>query len=192
MAYQFEIYQDLKQIKRDLAFSCTTGDKAKLLLAGLAGFVLIPLLGLALIGPGMLQNLLANGNAPTELMLTEPGPGNTGAMFKPAQGIEQGTALIYIYAINYQGAVRLNGESIYDIPGDRDVSYNYTGSIELLRGSNRFEVDYTALPEPWMTELRIKIYQMNWDSDTETVLGEWLISDPSGTRQIVFEIPDEP
>lgn len=192
MVYQFEIYQDLKQVKGNLIFSCTTGEKAKWLLAGLAGFVLIPLLGLALIGPGMLQNLLVTGNAPTELMLTEPGPGNTGAMFKPAQGIEQSTALIYIYAINYQGSVRLNGESIYDIPGDRDVSYNYTGSIDLHRGSNRFEVDYTALPEPWMTELRIKVYQMDWDSDAETVLGEWLISDPSGTRQIVFEIPDEP
>jgi len=191
MVYQFEIYQDLKQLKGNLVFSCTTSEKTKWLLAGLAGFVLIPLLGLALTGPGMLQNLLATGNAPSELILTEPDQKNTGGMFKPAQGIEQDTALIYIYAINYQGSVRLNGESIYDIPGDRDVSYNYTGSIDLHSGRNRFEVDYKSLPEPWMTELRIKVYQMNWDSDEETVLGEWLISDPSGTRQFVFEIPDE-
>jgi len=43
--------------------------------------------------------------------------------------------------------------------------------------------------DPWTTELRIKAYQMNWDNDEETVLGEWLVNDSSGTRQLAFKSP---
>jgi len=107
---------------------------------------------------------------------------STNSIVVPALGENPGEVMVYVFAINYLGSVRFNGEEIYPIAGERDMSYNYTGSVTLQPGRNRFEVDYKALPDPWMTELKLKVYRYDWNTNQETVLAEWVLNDPQGTK----------
>ncbi|MBI5694516.1 MAG: zinc-ribbon domain-containing protein [Nitrospirae bacterium] len=109
------------------------------------------------------------------------GPGSTGSMMS-----------VYIYSINYKGMVRLNGKDFYEIKGERDMNYNYSGGgTDLQYGRNVFDVDYQALPDdPWTTELRIKVYEYNFDTNKEVVFADWKVTDKGGKREFVLELTE--
>jgi len=85
------------------------------------------------------------------------------------------------YALNYKGEVRLNGESFYEIKGEKDMNYNYSSYADFKEGRNVFEVDYTALSEPWKTEIEIKVYD-----DKDNTLADWKVDDTGGRK--TFEL----
>jgi hypothetical protein len=108
----------------------------------------------------------------------------------PLAGDNPEQVMVYVYAINYLGSVRLNGREIYPIEGERDMNYNYTSNATLERGRNVFELDYRALPDPWMTRIQLKVYRYDWNTSQETVLGNWTYEDPGSKRSIEVVLGD--
>ena len=97
---------------------------------------------------------------------------------------------VYVYALNYTGNIRINGEEFYEIKGEKDMNYNYTGSGSLLRhGQNTIDVKYDAIPgEPWMTKVQVKIYQYDFQTSQETVIADWVSEVPNGQTQLVVDL----
>jgi hypothetical protein len=120
------------------------------------------------------------GNTPPQQGGEESNAGNR--IVVPAIGENPGEVMVYIFAINYLGNVKLNGKELYPIEGERDMSYNYTGQITLQPGRNTIDVDYKALTDPWMTELKLKLYRYDWNSSQEEVLVEWVLNDTGGKK----------
>ena len=114
-----------------------------------------------------------------------PSPQMPGPMPSPS-GETVPDVMVYIYSLNYKGSVFLNGETLYEIKGEKNMNYNYTGSARLRYGRNVFDVDYTSLPDPWKTEFRMKVYKHDWKSGQEEVLNEWVITDKGGRKS--FEV----
>jgi uncharacterized membrane protein len=97
---------------------------------------------------------------------------------------------VYVYALNYQGSVQINGQEFYDIKGEKDMNYNYTGSgSQLKHGQNIIDVDYKAVPgDPWMTKVQVKIYTYDFDSGSESIIADWITEEPNGKAQIVLDL----
>ncbi|BCR05307.1 membrane protein [Desulfuromonas versatilis] len=217
LIYYHEIFRDLRAIKTNLSYPGSGREKAKWLLAGTAGYLVVPVFGLLLLGPAMWQGLnQLRGSGSFEAYQAtatyRPQPAfveqearplaeaeqqtGMGAAAAPAQspttlvvprtGENPAEVMLYVYAINYRGSVRLNGEEIYPIEGERDMNYNYTGSATLQDGRNVFEVAYQALPDAWMTKLQLKVFRYDWTNAQETVFAEWTIEDPGSSR--AFEV----
>ena len=94
--------------------------------------------------------------------------------------------MVYIYAVNHRGLVKFNGSTLYPIKGERDMNYNYSGSIHLLPGSNFFDVTTQALPDSWLNKLKLKLYRNDWQSGEEEVFAEWTLDETGG--QARFEV----
>jgi uncharacterized protein (TIGR03067 family) len=94
------------------------------------------------------------------------------------------TIWVYIYSLNYEGTIRLDGKVFCRIKRESDANYNYT--TKLPYGAKTFDVEYSALPDSPDTEMRIKIFRYNNETQSEDVLNEWVITDKSGRR--TFEI----
>lgn len=96
--------------------------------------------------------------------------------------------MVYIYSLNYKGMVRLNGETLYEIKGEKDMNYNYTGGGKFHYGKNIIDVEYDSLPNPWKTELKIKVYKYDWDKGREDLINEWVINDKGGGKSLEVEL----
>jgi len=95
--------------------------------------------------------------------------------------------MIYIFAYNYRGRILLNGEELYIIEGEKNMSYNHTSAITLREGQNLFDVEYHTRFKSGTPEIRIKVYQFNWNTGEETTLAEWQIDNDRGKKH--FELP---
>jgi hypothetical protein len=125
------------------------------------------------------------GNIPSQ----PPGSGTEGFQTLPSQTEEvPHDVMVYIYSLNYKGSVRLNGEELYEIKGEQDMNYNYSGSGKFRYGTNTIDVEYESLPNPWKTELKIKVYKYDWNAGKETTLNEWVITDKGGKKSFDIEI----
>jgi hypothetical protein len=94
--------------------------------------------------------------------------------------------LVYIYSLNYKGSVSVNGENVYEIKGEKDMNYNYTGDAKFRYGKNIVDVEYASLPDPWKVELNIKVYSRDWQSGKDDVINEWTLNDKGGRKS--FEV----
>jgi len=108
--------------------------------------------------------------------------------FTPPQpdGEDVPDILVYIYSLNYKGSVSVNGEHVYEIKGEKDMNYNYTGSAKFRYGKNTIDVDYASLPDPWKVELNIKVYRRDWQRGKDDVINEWTLNDKGGRKS--FEV----
>lgn len=197
LIFYHEIYRDLKAIKGDIVVSCTGGEKAKWLIAGAAGYILVPLLAFLLLGPSFQQGLMMalqgvqsqTGGFPTQQ--TEPSYGG-GSLSQPASvPVAKTETMIYIFAYNYRGRVLLNGQELYIIEGEENTSYNHTSSITLKEGQNLFDVEYHTRFKSGTPEIRIKVYKFNWDNGEETNLAEWTIDNERGKQRFELTRPSQ-
>jgi hypothetical protein len=104
----------------------------------------------------------------------------------PPEGEDVPDILFYIYSLNYKGSISVNGENVYEIKGEKDMNYNYTGSAKFRYGKNIIDVDYASLPDPWKVELNIKVYRRDWQSGKDDVINEWTLNDKGGRKS--FEV----
>jgi predicted Zn finger-like uncharacterized protein len=310
LIFYHEIFRDLREIKENVEYSGSRGTKVKWLLAGAAGYLIVPLITVSLLGPSLFQglDLLSNQaglKSPTSLINPSPAKRgkqtSSGAELKlkqtkfapkapiilefqipeglsagawvglytagsnnknyknynylpqsergelnfrapqepgkyefrlflnwPDRGYEEsansqqftvgtsdetnrsaaiprqqqlvtsetdiihipmtkdnsGEVMIYLYAMNYTGSLRLNDQEIYLIKGERDMSYNFSSSSALKPGINTFELDYKTLPDdPWMTKVQLKISRYNWDTKQEKVFADWTYEDTGANRE---------
>jgi predicted Zn finger-like uncharacterized protein len=123
----------------------------------------------------------SEGTPVTKEVIPEQSPTS---IYVPQSGNNPDQVMVYVFAINYLGSVRLNGREIYPVAGERDMSYNFTSNVSLERGSNTFELDYRALPDPWMTRIQLKVSRYDWNSGQETVFGDWTFDDAGSKRQV--------
>jgi hypothetical protein len=126
---------------------------------------------------------------PENIPSQPPGSGPEGFQTMPSQ-TEEGPhdIMVYIYSLNYKGSIRLNGEELYEIKGEQDMNYNYSGSGKFQYGTNTLDVEYESLSRPWKTELKIKVYKYDWNTSKETTLNEWVITDKGGKKSFEIEI----
>jgi len=126
------------------------------------------------------------------VMDTRPSaPTDTSGAFSSDENAPQSIS-VFIYAVNYTGEVRVNGEVIQKLEGEPDMQYNYNLTGKSFRyGQNRVEVNFAELPNPPSTMLEIHMRVSRYLQDGQkTVLGEWRINDKgAGTRTFDFEIP---
>jgi hypothetical protein len=190
LIFYHEIYRDLKAVKGDIVVSCNTGDKARWLLAGAAGYIVVPLLTFMLLGPAFQQELttaLQSLQGHTSGFSTQPvNPVKPSPQTTPVP-VAKTETMIYIFAYNYRGRILLNGEELYIIEGEKDMSYNHTSAITLREGQNLFDVEYHTRFKSGTPEIRIKVYQFNWNTGEETTLAEWKIDNDRGKKH--FELP---
>lgn len=68
---------------------------------------------------------------------------------------------IFIYSVNYKGMLKANGEDFQELEGEKDMQYSLNkGGWDLKVGTNRFELEYNALPgENSMQKIEIEIEQ---------------------------------
>ena len=137
--------------------------------------------------------------APSEVQTAEPAnpldkfrpKGSAAAETSFSGQIEDPSQLyIYVYALNYKGEVKVNGQEFYQIKGEEDMNYNYTGSgSQLQHGQNSIDVNVDAIPgDPWMTKVQIKVYTYDFDTKEEMVIGEWVSEEASGETRINLEL----
>ncbi len=205
MIFMYLIYDDLKTLKGDVAYISSPGEKLKWIGAGLLGYVLAIVIIVAFLGAYLASSLFllkgAVGSKEYEIFMPkeeQPAPSqpvpfspeSTLPAFQEKTPVESDTTaqnvLVYIYSLNYKGMVRLNGEELYEIKGEKDMNYNYTGGGRFHYGKNLIDVEYSSLPEPWKAELKIKVYRNDWDNGKEDLLNEWVINDEGGRKS--FEI----
>jgi hypothetical protein len=218
MIFAYLVYQDLRSLKGDVGFVSSSGEKFKWIGAGTLGYIVAPLLLIGVIGTTFLTSLfflkgmisspdreitvpfqlpdfqpLKPGETPYPDKPTIPsqpsGSGTEGFQTMPSQTEEAlSNIMVYIYSLNYKGSVRLNGEELYEIKGEQDMNYNYSGSGKFHSGTNTIDVEYESLPNPWKTELKIKVYKYDWNTSKETTLNEWVITDKGGSKSFEIEI----
>jgi hypothetical protein len=213
MIFSFLIYEDLKAVKGDVAFNSSSGEKFKWIGAATLGYIVVPFLLIAFLGASVLTSLVFLSGMmkspgqqitiphefplspqPQESPVNPPSPmqeqsGQQQLPPPPLQGGEEAPdILVYIYSLNYKGSVSVNGEQVYEIKGEKDMNYNFTGSGKFRYGTNVIDVDYAALPDPWKTELNIKVYKRDWGSGKDEVINEWTLNDKGGRKSFEFVI----
>lgn len=198
--YTYLVYDDLKATKGDVTYVSTTGEKAKWLGIATLGYILVPLLLIMFMGTYVISSLFSftsilNPNvSSTSPFPQEKSFSERNVPFKPAT--DKGTSasdeaaqnvMVYIYSLNYKGMVKLNGEELYEIKGEEDMNYNYSGGGNFKRGRNIIDVEYDSLPgDPWKVEMKIRVYKYNWESGSEQVINEWVLTDSGGKQS--FEV----
>ncbi len=204
LVYYNEIYQDLRQLKPDVAVPGGTGLKTVFIGLGIVGILALPVAAYLSAGPEARQaaSLLVGmatedfqfqtGALPRDSQLPAENQQPTSVTRKPiTEKNPLDDLMVYVYALNYKGKITLNGEEFYVIKGDPDRNYNYSTGGALTYGKNLFQVDYRALPDPWKLELRIKIYKPNWQTGDRTVFKEWVLEDRGGTKSFEIDIRPE-
>jgi hypothetical protein len=210
MIFIFLVYDDLKAVKGDVAYDSSTGEKLKWVGAGTLGYIVLPLILIGLMGAFftsslfMLKSLWQSPGFEMNIPIEEfkqnnqqPMPPYSEQPTLPVYNEQPVTTYsdkgetaddigVYIYSINYKGMVKLNGEELYEIKGEKDMNYNYSGGGNFRYGRNVIDVDYTALPDPFMTELTIKVHKYKWDGGKEEILNEWKMNDQGGYKS--FEV----
>jgi hypothetical protein len=202
MIFIYLIYSDLREIKGDTSFSPSTGEKFKWVGISTLGYIAVPVIivafmGTSLIAPlillrGMIkphdQKIIIMPQPESPLtpqpQAPEPVPPQQQDVMMPQGEDVSHDVMIYIYAVNYKGMVRLNGEDLYEIKGEKDMNYNYSTGGKLRYGRNIFDMQYTPLSEPWMKEIKIRVYKYNWDTRKEEVLKEWIFNDQGGSKSL--------
>jgi hypothetical protein len=99
---------------------------------------------------------------------------------------------IFIYSVNYTGAVRANGTTLKELEGKPEVQYNYNiGGSGLKYGENSIDLDFSELPnhQSSLLEVHLRISRTTPGKGKE-VLGEWRLNEKgSGTKNFTFTIP---
>jgi hypothetical protein len=212
MIFSFLVYEDLKAIKGDVPYVSSSGEKLKWIGAGTLGYIVVPFLLIVFLGASVLTSVfLLTGmmkspgqqiTVPHEFTLSPPQPQES--QETPSSPIQDQPAhqqftppppqgggdvpdiLVYIYSLNYKGSVSVNGEKVYEIKGEKDMNYNYTGDAKFRYGKNILDVDYASLPTPWKVELNIKVYRRDWQSGKDDIINEWTLNDKGGRKS--FEV----
>ena len=198
------IYSDLREIKGDIYFSPSTGEKFKWVGISTLGYIAVPVIifafmGTSLIAPLMLLKGMIKSHEQQIIITPQPesplmpmpqapesvSPQQPDVMMPKGEDVSH-DVMIYIYSLNYKGMVRLNGEDLYEVEGEKDMNYNYSTGGKLRYGRNIFDVQYTPLPDPWKKELKIRVYKYDWDTHKEEVLKEWIANDQGGSKS--FEV----
>lgn len=201
------IYRDLRRVKGDVPYPCGSRDKAIWLGIGILGYVVVLGMGGYLVAKSPLFQMLKQGKAGAGLMAPAPseegmtpgtisfGGGVTGGGPSSPESVsttladqELADCMLYVYALDYTGTVKINGEERYVIKGERNMNYNYTGSAGLNRGENTVTVDYQTLPDTSLREIKIKLYRYDWDTKQENVIGEWSLNDEGGSRSFTVQV----
>ena len=204
MIFIYLIYSDLREIKGDISFSPSTGEKFKWVGISTLGYIAVPVIVVAFMGTSLIaplilmkemikshdRKIIITPQPESPLMPIPQAPGSVSPQ-QPDVTMPRGEdvshdVMIYIYSLNYKGMVRLNGEDLYEIKGEKDTNYNYSTGGKLRNGRNIFDVQYTPLPDPWMKELKIRVYKYDWDTSKEEVLKEWIVNDQGGSGS--FEV----
>ena len=196
--YTYLVYDDLKATKGDVTYISTTGEKAKWLGIATLGYILAPLLLIMFMGTYLMSSLFSFTS------ILNPNFSNMSPFSQensmpqkniPSQSVkDKGTqysdeaaqnVMVYIYSLNYKGMVKLNGEELYEIKGEEDMNYNYSGGGNFKRGRNIIDVEYDSLPgDPWKVEMKIKVYTYNWENGSEQVINEWVLNDSGGEQSL--------
>jgi len=213
MIFAYLIYQDLRTLKGDVAFVSSSGEKFKWIGAGTLGYIAAPLILIGILGTTfltsffLLKSILTSHDQEMTVPFQPPGfmpspspetpyPQGPGSM--PSTGTDTTQTLpsqaetsphdvmVYIYSLNYKGAVKLNGETLYEIRGEKDMNYNYSGSGKFQYGTNLIDAEYESLPESWKVEMKIKVYRYDWNTQKEETLDELVINDKGGHKR--FEV----
>lgn len=204
MIFIYLLYSDLREIKGDISFSPSTGEKFKWVGIGALGYIAVPVIvvafmGTSLIAPLILLKGMIKPHDQKIIITPQPespltpipqapesvSPQQQDVMMPRGEDVSH-DVMVYIYSLNYKGMVRLNGEDLYEIKGEKDMNYNYSTGGKLRYGRNIFEVQYTPLPDSWMKEIKIRVYKYDWDTRKEEVLKELIINDQGGSRS--FEV----
>lgn len=177
-----EIYTDLRQIKTGLVFTCTQNDKLKWLAIGSAGYLVIP------VGIALLIGIGATNSFMTDLLpAVDPFPSTSGQHNNVPPDETQATptisdSMIYIYAVNYSGHIILNGDTIFSFDGEPNINYNSTQEVRLQPGENELVIDYQPVPSQPFFNLKLKLFQIDWDSGEEISLKVVDLSDGGGRK----------
>jgi hypothetical protein len=201
------IYRDLRRVKGDVPYPCGSRDKAIWLGIGILGYMVVLVVGGYLVAKSPLFQMLKQGKAGAALMMQTPsdqgmtpgtisfGGGSSGSEPSSPESVnttladqELADCMLYVYALDYTGTVKINGEERYVIKGERNMNYNYTGSAGLKRGENTVTVDYQTLPDTSLREIKIKLYRYDWDSRQENVIGAWSLNDEGGSRSFTVQV----
>jgi hypothetical protein len=211
MIFSFLVYEDLKAVKGDVSYVSSSGEKWKWIGAGTLGYIVVPFLLIAFLGASVLTSVfLLTGmmkspgqqiTIPHKFTLSplqpqEPQetpsspmqdqPAQQPSTPPPFQEKDVPDILVYIYSLNYTGSVSVNGENVYEIKGEKNMNYNYTGKAKFRYGKNIIDVDYASLPDPRKVELNIKVYRRDWQNGKDDVLSEWTLNDKGGRKS--FEV----
>ncbi len=211
MIYYNEIYQDLREMKPDITYPVSSGQKSLWITLGIVGFLAMPVFTYFTAGPEFRQAISMMGSMSgsgfslqmdeeemarelerqMQLQLQQ----NNQVTDRKAQPAANNDPLqdlmVYVYSLNYKGKINLNGKDFYVIKGTPDMNYNYSTGGALQYGKNIFKVDYSSLPNPWKVELRIKVYKPNWETGERTVFKEWVLEDQGGSKTFEIEISPE-
>jgi hypothetical protein len=198
--YIYLVYDDLKAIKGDVVYVSNTGEKAKWLGIATLGYILVPIVLIMFMGTYIMSTLFSftsilNPNISSTPPFSQENPvsgrnvpfqsGNSDEMSASDETVQN--VMVYIYSLNYKGMVMLNGEELYEIKGEEDMNYNYSGGGNFKRGRNIIDVEYESLPgDPWKLEMKIKVYTYNWENGSEQVINEWVLNDSGGMQS--FEV----
>ncbi|MEW6416978.1 MAG: hypothetical protein AB1480_02525 [Nitrospirota bacterium] len=204
MIFIYLIYSDLREIKGDISPSPSTGEKFKWVGISALGYIAVPVIvvafmGTSLIAPLILLKGMMKSHDQKIIIMPQPespsipipqapesiSPPQQDVMMPEGEDVSH-DVMIYIYSLNYKGKVRLNGEDLYEIKGEKDMNYNYSTGGKLRYGRNIFDVQYTPLSDPRMKEIKIRVYKYDWDTRKEEVLKEWIVNDLGGSRS--FEV----
>jgi hypothetical protein len=191
LLFVYLIYEELRTLKGEFRFEPSTGQKCKWLGISALGYVAAALIFILIIGSAVFllfktfQGIASMGGiksfegiAPRQ---NAPFSGDAMPSYEPAQDV-----WVYIYSVNYKGAVKLNGEELYKIKGEENMNYNYTTGSALRIGKNTFSIDYESIPGNLKPELRIKVSRMGPGDGKEDVIREWVTEKPSGRES--FEV----
>lgn len=207
MLVQALIYRDLRRVKGDVPYPCGSRDKAVWVGIGIMGYVVVLGVGGYLVAKSPLLQMLKQGKAGAGLMVPVPanpggeagtisfGDGPSGNRPSSPESVSAALAdqeladcMLYVYALDYTGTVKVNGEERYVIKGERSMNYNYTGSAGLKRGENTVTVDYQTLPDTSLREIKVKLYRYDWDTKQENVISEWSLNDEGGSRSFTVQV----
>lgn len=218
MIFAYLVYEDLRTLKGDAGFVSSPGDKIKWIGAGTLGYIVAPLILIGVLGTTfltsffLLKSILTSPGQETTMpfrppdFIPSPSPESphpqdpsvppqaseadegSRQLFSSRAESSPHDIMVYIYSLNYKGMVRLNGEELYEIKGEQDMNYNYSGGGKFTYGTNTIDVEYESLPNPWKAELKIKVYQYDWETSREMTLNEWIITDREGRKSFAIEI----
>jgi len=217
MIFHYLVYRDLRRMKGDVPFPCSTSDKIKWPAVSLAGLIIVPIVLISFVGfsfMGKLSSIAPNSsmkmqkrplskradsNTPQPATVDTPtnvSPAPVPSISSPSQPSGTVASLdnvsIFIYVVNYTGTIKANGVPIKVMEGKPDMQYNYNMFGNGLRyGQNQIQIDYSEIPNPPsdMLQIHMKISR-RLPGKEKVILGEWHIKDKgTGTKTFTVDIP---
>lgn len=193
--YQGVLYRDLREIKGDLRYACSPRAKGKWLGIAAIGWVFPATLTVALLLPQWEQfrSMPNRDTTRAEAVLPAARPVEAPKPEEKLTAIEERPEelMIALSAINYAGTVRINGEEIFRLGGEENLTYDYTtGSEAFLYGTNVIQAEYLARPEASIPpQLHLRVYRPDGPDGAGELLAEWEVGDQEGTRDFYLEVP---